>query len=119
MKVTKNISYQEAIVLYDKLSRCNIITSQNEYRFSFMTKFYYNMIQLANIVNNYEIQRKQLEENLSEDIDGYNLQNKDLLKNVVQIEIALIDGYEADETRISYDTIKDIYFMVNLETVVV
>lgn len=118
MKIIKTISYKDAILYYDGLMHCDIVESNYRFNFSFITKIYYNMMQLSEVIQQYEIQRKDLESEYDEDTDGYEEKNKLLLNDETTIEICLIDINEAISLRFSYDTISKLYFMVDLDTVV-
>ena len=75
-------------------------------------------MQLSEVIQQYEIQRKDLESEWGEDTDEYEEKNKLLLNNETTIEICLIDINEAMSLRFSYDSISKLYFMVDLDTVV-
>ena len=75
-------------------------------------------MQLSEVIQQYEIQRKDLESEWGEDTDEYEEKNKLLLNDETTIEICLIDINEAMSLRFSYDTISKLYFMVDLDTVV-
>ena len=75
-------------------------------------------MQLSEVIQQYEIQRKDLESEYDENTDGYEEKNKLLLNDETTIEICLIDINEAISLRFSYDTISKLYFMVDLDTVV-
>ena len=93
MKISKTISYKDAILYYDGLMHCDIVESNYRFNFSFITKFYYNMMQLSEAIQQYEIQRKDLESECG-------------------------DINEAMALRFSYGTISKLYFMIDLDTVV-
>ena len=75
-------------------------------------------MQLSEVIQQYEIQRKDLESECGKDTDEYEEKNKLLLNDETTIEICLIDINEAMSLRFSYDTISKLYFMVDLDTVV-
>ena len=75
-------------------------------------------MQLSEVIQQYEIQRKDLESECDEDTDEYEEKNKLLLNDETTIEICLIDINEAMSLRFSYGTISKLYFMVDLDTVV-
>lgn len=75
-------------------------------------------MKLSEVIQQYEIQRKDLKSECGEDTDEYEEKNKLLLNDETTIEICLIDINEAMSLRFSYDTISKLYFMVDLDTVV-
>ena len=75
-------------------------------------------MQLSEVIQQYEIRRKDLESECGEDTHEYEEKNKLLLNDETAIEICLIDINEAMSLRFSYDTISKLYFMVDLDTVV-
>lgn len=75
-------------------------------------------MQLSEVIQQYEIQRKDLESECDEDTDEYEEKNKLLLNDETAIEICLIDINEAMSLRFSYDIISKLYFMIDLDTVV-
>ena len=75
-------------------------------------------MQLSEAIQQYEIQRKDLESECGEDTDEYEEKNKLLLNDETAIEICLIDINEAMALRFSYGTISKLYFMIDLDTVV-
>lgn len=75
-------------------------------------------MQLSEVIQQYEIQRKDLESECDEDTDEYEEKNKLLLNDETAIEICLIDINEVMSLRFSYGTISKLYFMIDLDTVV-
>ena len=118
MVAYKDITFRDAVILYKKLMECDILSSQNEYSFSLLVKIHYNLSQLASAINMYEDNRKNLEIQYGEDSDEYKRHNDELLDEKYNIGISMVELYEAQSFNFTYDTIKRIYFMINIGTVV-